>query len=75
MMSMFVCGVLGGLLAACFAWPYGWPAAIGAYALGGGFCAIVPALIEWRQEVLRERAVRNAAPNKNSIRLEDSHPG
>ena len=41
------------LVAAYFAWPYGWVAAAGAYAFGGALCAMVPAAIEWRQEVLR----------------------
>ena len=56
MMSMLIFGFVGGLVAAGFAWPYGWFAAFGAYAFGGALCAMVPALIEWRQEVLRGRA-------------------
>ena len=55
MISMFIFGLAGGLTAAYFAFPYGWFAAIAAYALGGAICALIPALIEWRQEVVRER--------------------
>jgi hypothetical protein len=75
MMPMFVCGVAGGLLAASFAWPYGWVAAMAAYAFGGAVCAIVPGLIEWRQEVLRERRIREAAPHKVPVPQRDPHQG
>jgi hypothetical protein len=62
MMSMFIFGILGGVTAAYFAWPYGWLPAFGAYAIGGALAALVPALIEWRQEVVRERMHFDEAP-------------
>jgi hypothetical protein len=73
MMSVFLCGVAGGALGAYFAWPYGWFAAAAAYAFGGAFCALAPALVEWRLEVLRERAETNT-PRRRALPHENPHP-
>ena len=74
MMSVFLCGLIGGGAAAYFAWPYGWAAAIGAYAFGGALCALVPAAIEWRQEVLRGRA-RPHEKSGHPVPRDDPRPG
>ena len=74
MMSMFVAGVAGGLVAAYFAWPYGWLAAAGAYAIGGALCALVPAWIGWRREATRERDRIDGVKRKPAVR-EDCHHG
>lgn len=74
MMSVFLCGLIGGAAAAYFAWPYGWVAAIAAYAFGGALCAMVPAAIEWRQEILRGRDGSDARP-RNAVPRDDPHPG
>jgi hypothetical protein len=77
MMSMFVFGVIGGLVAAFFAFPYGWLAAILAYALGGAVFALLPGIYQWRQELARERArlagiCCGSCPVSNDVR-EPSH--
>jgi hypothetical protein len=74
MISMFIVGITGGLVAAYFAWPYGWLAAAGAYVAGGTLCALVPAIIGWRLEVARERSLVDA-PVSERVAREDARHG
>ncbi|WP_210495559.1 hypothetical protein [Microvirga antarctica] len=60
MISIFLFGLVGGLFSAYLALPYGWLAAFAAYAVGGAACALIPGVIEWRREVIRERNARSA---------------
>jgi ABC-type uncharacterized transport system permease subunit len=54
MIPMLIFGILGGVVSAVVAWPYGFVAAFAAYVVGGSMCALVPGVLQMRSEAKAE---------------------
>jgi len=54
MIPMLIFGILGGIISAVVAWPYGFIAAFAAYVVGGSVCALIPGFLQMRAEAKAE---------------------
>jgi hypothetical protein len=54
MIPMLIFGILGGVVSAVVAWPYGFVAAFAAYVIGGSVCALIPGVLQIRAEAKAE---------------------
>jgi len=54
MIPMMFFGIVGGVISAVLALPYGFLAAFLAYVIGGSLCALIPAVLQMRAEYRRE---------------------
>jgi hypothetical protein len=54
MIPMLFFGIAGGVLAAFFAWPYGFLSALSAYVIVGSLCALIPGMLQVRAEARKE---------------------
>jgi hypothetical protein len=66
MIPMLIFGILGGIISAVVAWPYGFIAAFAAYVVGGSVCALIPGLLQIRSEAKAEARRDLAASVKAS---------
>ncbi len=56
MIPMLFFGIVGGVISAVVALPYGFLAALLAYVVGGSLCALIPGILMVRAEARRQSA-------------------